>query len=95
MTRETNDELLLTMLLFGFRLLDGSLLSLPFNAASAALPDPNGGLLSPSRGDAAMPFTLCDPESLAWLFDSLGDSCMLAGSCERVLVVVSSLVSRE
>ncbi len=41
-TRDTNDELLLMMLFFGFRLLSGSLLEA---GASAVLPVPNAGVL--------------------------------------------------
>lgn len=67
MTLDTKEELLLTMLLLGFRLLSGSLLSFPFKTASAALPDPNAGAWRPSRGGAVepLPLTLWEPESLA------------------------------
>jgi hypothetical protein len=88
MTRETKDELLLTILLFGFRRLSGSLESFPLTIAKAALPSPNTGVCRPSNGEAAKPFALCDPVSLAWLCDSWGDSCMLGGTCERVLLRV-------
>jgi hypothetical protein len=97
MTLDTNDELLLTILLFGFRFLRGSLLSFPFKTASAELPEPNAGAWRPSRGAAVipLPLTLCEPASLAWLLDSFGDSSMLGGTCERALVLVSSRNSRE
>jgi hypothetical protein len=94
MTLDTNDELLLTMLLLGFLFFNGSLLSLPFSTASEGFPDPNAGAI-PSRGDDAMPFALCEPESLAKLFVSCGDSWMLGGTCERVLAEVSSRYNRE
>lgn len=43
MTRDTKDELLLTMLLFGLRLLSGSFESLPLMRASEGLPSPKAG----------------------------------------------------
>lgn len=93
MTLDTKEELLLTMLLFGLRLLDGSLESLPLITVNAVLPSPNTGVFRPSSGDEAMPLAPYEPTSLVWLFVSCGDSCMLGGTCDRVLVRVPNLWS--
>jgi hypothetical protein len=50
--------------------LSGSFESLPLGAASDEFPSPKTGVRSPSNGDAAIPFALCEPTSLAWLFVS-------------------------
>lgn len=85
MTLDTKDELLLTMLFFGFRRFEGSLLSLPFTTASAGFPSPNAGAWSPAK--LANPLSLyCEPESLPALYSS----CMLRGSADLVPFLVSA-----
>lgn len=77
-TLDTNDELLLTMLFFGFRLLDGSLLSLPTMGAIAGLPSPK------VCADVAVPLLRrAEPFSL-WT-----SSCILGGTADFVLAAVA------
>lgn len=81
-TRDTNEELLLTILFLGFRFLDGSLESLVLITASAGFPSPNVG--ENDAKDVVVPLLLrAEPLSL-WM----ASSCMLACKAERVLLVV-------
>jgi len=85
MTLETKEELLLTMLFFGFRLFAASLASFAGMGARAGLPSPNVG--SP-LGKEVDPASLLktEPESLTGLLGI--SSLILCGTPERVLLKV-------
>lgn len=85
-TLETKEELLFTMLFFGFRFLDESLLSLPFTiGASAGFPSPKVGVKGGEEAENTLLLKV-EPFSLAGLW--VASSCMLGGTAERVLVAV-------
>ena len=79
MTRDTNDELLLTRLFLGLRLFKGSLLSLPLLGDRSGFPSPNTGEDTLPADDGAARLAGGDSESAVWLCPSLGCSWMLGG----------------
>lgn len=87
MTRDTKEELLLMMLLFGFLRLEGSFSSFPLVIVRAGLPSPNAGLCAWLNAIEPLTF-VTEPSSLVWLCDSFGCSCMLGGMADCVLLVV-------